>query len=170
MKSKLLIISQIISCVLCVTIANAQKTDSNKIKIFAENYNSNQQLPAVIPVLTTDLKNSLASMYELDRVACEKYVTLILLKVYKSHIKYGHQSYDLREKGYGLIENEILIVFLKITDNYFPQEHIEFLPSSISYKWVRKNRKLLKYEPIKQEYKEIKKLKRGIKYKFKYPN
>lgn len=140
---------------------NKQDTDAVRVlKTFAENYKPNNKVnesPAALPIVTEELKSAI---YQADSVG-EKYLTLILLKLYKAHLECCNQSYELRpDSELDIISNPILDEFLKTTKLYNSKKSIEFIPSSIVYEWIIKHPYLCEYSPINKEMKAIKKLKK----------
>ena len=129
--------------------------DTSKIdlpKFFAENYKPNNfhnTSPDELPVVSNEIRTAI---YQ-NEVRSEKYLTLIILKLYRAHLECCNQSYELR-KGYKLdsLDTPILFEFIKITKIYDLNNPIEFIPSSIAYNLVNKNKELLKYPPIKKEF------------------
>lgn len=142
-------------------IATYQKdTDARKIlKTFAENYepkNKINQPPDMLPKVSESIKKAI---YEAD-TAGEKYLTLIILKLYRAHLECCNQSYELRpDSELNIVSNPILNEFLKITKQYSSTKYIEFIPSSIAYEWTVKHPYLSEYDDINREIAKIKKLK-----------
>lgn len=150
----------------CTGIQNTSIDNNSSIKIlkrYAEKYNPKTQknkAPNQLPLCSEKLKKAI---FRADSDG-EKYLTLIILKLYKTHLECCNQAYELRrENEFENLENPILIAFLKITKLDNPSKNMEFIPSSISYDWVMKNKYLYEYFPINQTIKEIDKLIENIR-------
>lgn len=137
-----------------------------ELKEFAERYkaennefNNHLQLPEIDSNLAKIILIECDSM----KRDCEKYLTLIILKMYKAHLKCCNQTYEIRNKlSFNREEQPILYQFLKITGIYDPNIFVEFIPSSISYQWVKNNQELMKYKPIRSEIREIERILKNI--------
>ena len=135
-----------------------QEINSLKIlKTFAESYSPKNKInesPDMLPKVSQEIKTAI---YEAGPLG-EKYLTLILLKLYVAHLKCCNQSYELRpDTELDSISNPILDEFIKITRLYDLKKPIEFIPSSIAYDWVSKHSDLNKYSAINKEMKKFKK-------------
>lgn len=141
--------------------------DNLKIaKEFAESY-----LPDSIPNKGVeelrDIPDSVVYAFRnLDnKEAKEKYLVLIFLKLYRSHMQCCHQSYDLRTKFSNKIDSitdPLLFEYNLVTKQYTNDKPIEFIPSFIAERWVDSHPYLLKYQNIQTEYNKIKKVEDSI--------
>lgn len=136
------------------------------LKEFAEYYHPNNKVnepPDKLPTLTEDIKNSIYETRQSDSSAYQRYITLIILKLYRSHLECCNQTYELRQDfKLDSMQTPILFAFLDFTRLYDISRPIEFIPSSIAYKWVQERPTLLNYPPIQEEVEKIKKRKEAI--------
>lgn len=92
--------------------------------------------------------------------AQEKYLVLIFLKLYKSHLECCNQSYDLRNKFSNSIDtltDPLLYEYILSTKQKDLSKHIEFISSGIAHTWVEQNKGLLSYDKIAIEFQRIEK-------------
>lgn len=138
------------------------KSSLERLRLFAIGYKPYGEPPQQIPSISEELRMDIVESIKADPIASEKYLTLILLKLYNAHLECCNQSYELR-KNFTLdsLQTPILYWFLEITEIYEADKMIEFIPSSIAYEWVVKNPKLIEDKFIKHEIKLIKKKKKN---------
>ena len=102
----------------------------------------------------------------LDRHNQEKYLTLLYLKIYRGHLQCCHQSYEIRVKPYVVgidsIADPLVFEFNLITKQFDNNKRIEMITSGLAHSWVESNKRLLKYDLIKKEYKTIKEIEENI--------
>jgi hypothetical protein len=108
----------------------------NRTKRFAEKYKpvSNSELGIA---LLTNVPDSITYSFRQLRIRGNneyaKYLTLILAKVYQTHLKCCHQGYELRNnihgKGIDSIADPLLYEFNLISKTYDNTELIEFINS-----------------------------------------
>jgi hypothetical protein len=147
----------------CKMIQEQRTTDNNKelveLKVFAENYqpsNEKNKGPDKLPEVNERIKDIILNIEEKHYDESEKHLTLIILKLYRSHLECCNQSYELRNNFIlNKEEQPILYKYLIITEEIAVEGFIEFIPSSIAYDWVTKKPELLIYEPIKVEFERI---------------
>lgn len=140
----------------------------NRSKGFAEDYKpvSNTELGIA---LLTDIPDSIAYSFRQLRLNGNneyvKYLTLILVKLYRTHLKCCHQGYEIRNKprkGIDSIADPLLYEFNLISKTFDNNKPIEFINSGIGHSWLEENKQLLKYDRLKKEYEEIEKIGDGI--------
>ena len=146
----------------------------NRAKRFAEKYKpiSNSELGIA---LLTNVPDSIVYSFKQLRIHGNneyvKYLTLILVKVYRTHLKCCHQGYELRNnthgKGIDSIADPLLYEFNLISKIYDNINRIEFINSAIGHTWLEENKQLLEYDKLKKEYLEVEKIGNGI---LKEPN
>ena len=77
-----------------------------------------------------------------------------------------HQSYELRVKPFVLgidsIADPLVFEFNLITKQFDNNKRIEMITSGLAHSWVESNKRLLKYDLIKKEYKTIKEIEENI--------
>jgi len=105
--------------------------------------------------------NAFRSIRKISSPVAEEYLSLIFLKVYYSHLKCCHQSYELRTTipGNGTIDSlsdPLLYEFNLITNYFDNSKRIEFIHSGMGHSWVEKNKRLLKNTKIRETFEKIK--------------
>lgn len=145
-----------------------------RAKKFAEEYNpiSNSELGIA---LLTNVPDSIVYSFKQLRVRGNKehvkYLVLVLVKVYRTHLKCCHQGYELRNKPYSLgidsISDPLLYEFNKVSKIFDPVNRIEFINSGFWQTWLENNKHLLEYDKLRKEYQEVEKIGDGI---LKEPN
>jgi len=106
------------------------------------------------PAVPDSVVFAFKSLEKSNFIDYEKYLLLIYLKIYYSHLQCCSQSYDLRsQNGKSFILNcsldPLLCEFVKLTTKYELDKPIEFLSSSLSYDYFRKHKYLRRYKLIK---------------------
>jgi hypothetical protein len=142
-----------------------QESDNKTLKEFAENYKPTTDKVAELPIVTSQIKLNLLSLRQSDKAKLEQYLTLIFIKLYRSHLECCHQSYEVRTAHSSTIDSivdPLVFEFNLITKVYKPTDRIEMFSSGIVYDWVKKHPTLLNDYRIKKEYKIIKSIKANI--------
>lgn len=136
-------------------------TSREQLRIFAEEYlpRTTPNLgPDKLPEISQELRGLIYTLDEVEKSNNEKYIVLIVLKLYHSHLECCNQSYELRVGGQlDSLRTPILYAFLQYTGQYDLGKAIKFIPSSISYDWVKQNSVLSDFRPIAKEIGRIKK-------------
>ena len=139
---------------------------TNRLQKFAEDYtprNTHNVGPDKVPKITDKIRAIIYTRDSSTILENEKYITLILLKLYRSHLECCNQSYELREiNKLDSLDTPIIYAFLRYTNLYDLRKPIKFIPSSISYEWIKRKPILLDYEPIKNETVRIEELQNKI--------
>ncbi len=141
----------------------------NRSKKFAENYKPVSNSEFGIATLT-NIPDSIVYSFRQLRLHSNneyvKYLTLILVRVYRTHLKCCHQGYEMRNKpsgkGIDSIADPLLYEFNLISKTFENNKPIEFINSGIGHSWLEENKQLLKYDRLKKEYEEIEKIGDGI--------
>jgi hypothetical protein len=146
-----------------------QDNNLNALKQFAESYKpytDSKQIAANLPNVPDKIKSSFPSLRKTNKKELEQYLTLIFLKLYRSHLECCHQSYEIRNSitNYKIdsLKDPLIYEYNLTTKNYKPNALIEFISSDIGYTWTKKNPSLLKYYPIKKEYDIIEQIEKNI--------
>ncbi len=129
------------------------KKNYNSLKEFAQEFNDNFRLP----IINNNIKNDIINLRYSDKHELEKYISLVLLKVYKSHLICCSQGYDI---GSGYHDQDSLFRPLQYEFYKFSEyKRHEGLHSGVIYEWVQKNNSLLADSLIQNEINEIDKIK-----------
>ncbi len=145
---------------------------SSKIKLlrdYADNYNPISTLTrdtinvAMPPLMDTLLSRTINYIWLRDSSEVEKFIAVILLKLYKSHLVCCKQSYDIRPNGaYSKMSNPIFYYFTRLAGlcDLSKGDMIDYIncgpiTSNIIFDYVSDNKRLLKYKPILKEYNQI---------------
>ena len=142
----------------------------NRAKRFAEEYKpvSNSKLGIA---LLANIPDSIVYSYKQLRIHGNneygKYLTLVFLKIYRTHLRCCRQGYELRnhiskKENIDSLSDPLLYEFNLISKLFDNSQRIEFINSGIPHIWVEKNKKLLEYDRINKEYKEIEKISKNI--------
>ena len=146
------------------TSVEAQNSSANKLEKFACEYRPPLTVNVGVnklPYVNKDLLGAINNLMINDTAMCEKYLSLILLKLYKSHLNCCHQSYDLKTgRAIDSLNNPIVFAFIKCTRMYNLNEPIEFISSSMGYEWVLNNKWVLRDKRLNKEFILIKKLRK----------
>lgn len=147
--------------ILLVISFSCTKTDENKrdkslqiIKNYSENYfpkiDSNFPI-AKLEQPQSEVINAIRFLLAINDTSYCKYIMLILLKLYHSHLDNHHQSYDLRPVNEipKNPSNDILKAFCKIAK--LKGYQIEFMSSQEPFDFVNSNNEFLCYDPIGEE-------------------
>jgi hypothetical protein len=132
------------------------------VKTFSKQFNpksdSTHRVPA-LPMLTEDERNQLILAFKKDKKISGRCLTLMMLKLYYSHIKCCNQSYMLSagETTIDSVKQPILYRYLNYSGQYKPEVIYE-LTSRVAYDWVQKHPDEESFKPIKKEMGNIKKL------------
>lgn len=131
----------------------------SRAKRFAENYRPISSSESGIALLNNIPDSIVYSFKQLrlhGRSEYEKYLTLIFLKIYRTHLQCCHQGFELRnsiKKGNIDSLTDPLLYEFNLISNFFDNSNtIEFINSGISINWLEKNKKFLEYDEIKKEY------------------
>lgn len=153
-----------------ITTADKLTSDSvsillNVVRKFSESYDPKTNSKTEIPFLKNIPENIAYSIKRLRINGNEEYIkhlTLILVKLYKEHLKCCHQGYELRNKvsivGIDSIADPLLFEFNLVSKIFDNKKPIEFINSAIAFSWVEQNKQLLDYKKLKSEYDKIKKI------------
>lgn len=100
-------------------------------------------------------KLAFETVEQINKSEQEKYLTLIFLKLYRSHLQCCNQAYVIRDR---YTKEKLVNVFERITDLEFRKNNFsEYVLSNIGYLWVKKNSYLINYKPIEVEISTIEK-------------
>jgi len=151
------------------TATFGQESEVIALKQFAESYNpvtdSNLKI-AKLPDIPDKIRSSFPILRQKNKKELEQYLTLIFIKLYRSHMECCHQDYEIRtSKATYMIDSigdALIYEYNLITKNYNPNTIIEFVSSSIGYDWTKKHPSLLKYNAIKKEYDIIRQIEINI--------
>ncbi|HMU45556.1 MAG TPA: hypothetical protein PKC72_04260 [Chitinophagaceae bacterium] len=145
-----------------------------KIKYWSESFNPQTSLGGKIirvPEVPDSIGKSIKALRQSSNNEFEKYLTLVLLKIYRCHLTCCNQGYELRNRtsavGIDSIADPLLFEFNLVAKTFDNNKPIEFINSAIAFSWVQENKKLLDYNKLKSEYDKIKKISSDIK---KNPN
>lgn len=113
----------------------------------------------------------------MDSLEVEKFIVVVLLKLYKSHLLCCRQSYDVRPNvEYTAFTQPIFYYFTKLanlsdlsTGDVVDNINCGPVTSADAYCYVAQNKRLLKYHSIRYEYNQISKMLRHIMRKNKEP-
>jgi len=150
------------------TASFGQESDVIALKQYAENYkpiSDSNHLIANLPVVPENITSSFPTLRQTNKKELEQYLTLIFLKLYRSHLECCHQGYEIRiskTQKIDSIADPLIYEYNLITKDYKPYTIIEFVSSSIGYDWTKKNPTLLIYNAIKKEYDIIKQIENNI--------
>ncbi len=136
-----------------------QVTDLMLVKAFAENYAPNRDSPAQLENVPAEVARAFENLRNSDPSSCEKYLALVFVKLYRSHLECCNQSYELRTKpssGIDKTADPLLFVFNSITKMFDASKTIEFISSEMPYEWVKVHSYLLNDPSIKKEVSIIK--------------
>jgi hypothetical protein len=136
-----------------------QVTDLMLVKAFAENYAPNRDSPAQLENVPAEVALAFEKLGNSDQSSCEKYLALVFVKLYRSHLECCNQSYELRTKpssGIDKAADPLLFVFNSITKKFDASKPIEFISSGMPYEWVKVRSYLLNDAAIKKEVAIIK--------------
>lgn len=134
-----------------------------KFKKIAEEYNptskvngDSSKIPDV-PIFTKPQRQIILSAYKTNKEEAEKYVMLILLKVYKAQLSCCKMGYNLSDNGFSKDYNIIVYLFIKITNfcNMKSKMECSYISSAVTYTWVNSHSQFSSYVPIKRELEEI---------------
>ncbi len=139
----------------------------SRVRQFAENFTSDTTEQSRFNKTFTFPDSVVMAFKSLrsDSINQEKYLTLLYLKIYRRHLQCCHQSYELRENSAGGIDSiadPLLYEYNRITNFFDSNKSIERIGSGFAEAWVEKNKRLLSYDKIKQEYKTIKTIQHNI--------
>lgn len=136
-----------------------QVTDLMVVKAFAENYAPDRDSPAQLEDVPAEVVLAFEKLKNSDQSSCEKYLALVFVKLYRSHLECCNQSYELRTKpssGFDKTADPLLFVFNSITKQFDASKPIEFISSGMPYEWVKMRSYLLNDAAIKKEVAIIK--------------
>lgn len=97
----------------------------------------------------------------------EVLLTIIFLKLYRSHLECCHQSYESRTNiphtgNIDSIADPLLYEYNLIINFFDNSRQIEFINSGIAHSWAEKNRNLLENKIVKKEFEEIERISKNI--------
>jgi hypothetical protein len=146
-----------------------QAVDSLVIKAFAEGYTPDTAKRTIVHLPTPPgfVLEELKKLRQVDPDLAGKYLTLIFLKVYRSHLECCRTGYDLRsigpdKVGIDSITDPLLYEFNSITRFFDPRKNIEFYNSGYAERSVERSPHLLNYDPIRKEYDRIVQIHRAL--------
>ncbi len=150
-------------------VAVSQNEDLAKIKNYAENIEpspvdaNDTTFGIILPVPSDAIVKALKKSYKKDKKEVEKYVVLVMLKLYAEQVRCCHKAFQIWGDGCTEDKEPLTYYYLKITNECNPDKKNACLPfkSSMSYLWVMKNSSLLDYAPIKAEMDYITALKKN---------
>lgn len=154
----------IILTVLIWQVASGQNENLKIARNYAERYNPSEKSnngPPNLENIKNEVINAFKDLTGTEKVEHERYLTLIFIKLYRAHLQCCHQSYDLRISGESYIDqtqDPLLYEFNLLTNTYKQNEMVPFIPSSISYDYVKTHLYLLEYKKIKIEINKIESL------------
>ena len=152
--------------------------DLDAIRRFAQNYQPSirrdEELDHDLPPFHLEMPNSevaqaLQNLASIESREHEKYVVLIVLRLYQTQLRMANQSYDIREMRSvnALKEGETNPIAKEFCRLLRIDCRSEFISSSQSYDYVESNPEMTEYEPIKTEMErirvEMKRIKAGKK-------
>ncbi len=142
----------------------AQGTNLQVAKCFAENYEPHKDGIAKLVEVPAHVVEAFTHLKAEDRSACEKYLALIFIKLYRAHLECCNQSYELRTRSSKRFDidraaDPLLFEFNSITKMYDMDKPIEFISSAMAYDWVKAHTYLRNDPAIKKEYVVVKKRK-----------
>lgn len=139
------------------------------IKEFATNYNPKEN--RMLPTINKRIYNNFRQLKNIDSIEYEKYLTLVFIKLYLSHLECCHQSYELRKQPPSAIIKEnrdtLLFLFNEMTNQFKAEKPIEFVSSSIAYDWVKSKSQLYNDPYIKGSLNKIDSIKKNIEDQLK---
>ncbi len=144
----------------------AQGSALQVAKTFAENYEPEQEGVARLRNVPAHVVEAFKDLKESDRSACEKYLALIFIKIYRAHLACCNQSYELRTRFSLSIDKDadpLLFEFNSITKTYDAGRPIEFISSDMAYDWIKAHAYLRNDPVIKKEVTIIKKKEAAIR-------
>jgi hypothetical protein len=151
----------------------------NQIRLYAENYN-----PLVlarkdtffipnIPMPNDKMHAAFIAAYKNNPDDIIKYISLIVLKVYRAQSEYTEMTYNFCEHGGREDDNVIEYIFLKYSKLCNPDDNLycDLVHLLYGYEWIKKQKTLMRYDKIKTEIKKIEKLDKAYTKKSKklYP-
>lgn len=129
------------------------KCGRNTLSEYALDFNDKFRLPRI----NNNIKRDIINLRNNNKHDIEKYISLILLKVYKSHLTCCKQSYDI---GTGSHTSDSIFKPIQYEFYQFSKyERPEALPSSAIYEWVLEQTILKKDSLIQVEINAIDNLK-----------
>lgn len=152
---------------LCGSLCVFAQKDSCVLKFqkIAEEFNpiytegDSSKIPDV-PIFTKQERRIIIKAYETNKKEAQKYVMLILLKVYKAQLNCCKMGYNLADNGFSKDYNTIVYLFIKMTNFCKIESEMEcsYISSAIPYNLTNNNPDFLMYKPIKKEIEEIENL------------
>jgi hypothetical protein len=133
-----------------------KKRDLTVLKQFAENsvpYFPPETMIPRLPQVPPEVLSILKEMRKGEEKEFEKYLTLVILRTYRSQLACCHEGYELRNKGAEFEANPLVDVYMKVTKS---DSQVEYFDGSAAYDWAEKHPELLDYGPIKTEYEKCK--------------
>lgn len=144
------------------------KTSLEIVKVFAESYSPKGMKGNTIPMIEDATPDEIITAVNnlKNMQSHEKYLTLIFLKLYRSHLECCNQSYEVRgymadDYSIDSARSPLLYEFNRLTKLFNPR-HAEFIPSHLAIKQLQSNPQLLEYEPINIEFKKIQEIEKNI--------
>jgi hypothetical protein len=139
------------------TVNKIETNPLSVVKEFATKYNPKEN--RMLPTINKNIYNSFRQLKKNDSIEYEKYLTLVFIKLYRSHVECCHQSYELRRQPPSpKIEEEkdtLLFLFNEMTSQFKAEKPIEFISSSIAYDWAKSKRILSNDRLIKDNLNRI---------------
>lgn len=162
-----LITCSVLTLLMSAVTCFGQATDLSIAKDFAEQYTPSNGGPAQLKGISADVVLAFQNLRESDRSSCEKYLALMFIKLYRSHLECCNQPYELRTKPLGGIDKDadpLLFEFNSLTKLFDPSSSIELISSEMPFEWIKRNSHLRKVPSIKKELAIIKQKRSDIQH------
>ncbi len=162
-KNRILFSFHFIFLVLIYSYAQDRSNEVGKFSNIAESYipdnyiNDSLGIIPDVPIFNKQERKIILRAFSINTKESERYVFLILLKVYKAQLKCCNMSYNLADKGYSKKHNLIVYLYIKITHvcNLKSEMECSYISSALPFTYAKTNSYLLSYSPIKKEIDEI---------------
>lgn len=128
----------------------------NEVSEFALNFSPKGA--SALDSIPENIVKGFRKLRTIDKIAHEKYVTLIFTKLYAEHLQCCHQGYIIASRFKNDFDkNKVSMVNeFAFMSNYVNYEKLpEAWSSGIIEKWLNENPRLLKYEPIGKYHQQI---------------
>ena len=148
-------------------VGKSQPDDLQIARNFAEGFEPCKDGVARLSNVSASVVSTFSRLMHSDPVVCDELLTLIFLKIHRSHLDCCNQSYELRvvpssPTGIDQASDPLLYQFNCLSSLFKDGKPIEFFPSSMVTSWVKKNLHLKKFEPIRVEMLRIDRLNKRI--------
>jgi len=158
-RSVLIIATALFGC-LCSSMCSAQVTALQIARTFAEQYEPRTDDVEQLKKVPANVIKAFEHLSTSEKAACEKYLSLIFIRIYRAHLECCNQSYELRtwaSSGIDRTADPLLFIFNGITGKYATDKPIEFISSGMAYDWVNARAYLRNDPAIKKELAIVKK-------------